>query len=248
MTPWRRFLPTFLAERTDLYTLGAEYPEAVIEAGGIPLVVPHLTPDFADEVLAGLDGLVLTGGDDVHPTTYGAADSGVAQGTSVAADAWEVALARRAVDRRIPVLGICRGLQVLNVAFGGTLDQHISRPDTPHPPTPGDPEAVMAQRHEITLRPGCRLAAVYGTEARVVNTIHHQALDRVADPLEPVAWAPDGVVEAVEAADPDLDVVAVQWHPEKILEEGERPLFADFVERVRTVRDQRLGDRVVAGS
>jgi len=243
MTPWRRHLRTFLAERTDLYTLGSEYPEAVIEAGGLPLVLPHLAPELADEVLDGLDGLVLTGGDDVHPDTYGGADAGVAQGTSVAADAWEVALARRAVDRRIPVLGICRGLQVLNVAFGGTLDQHISRPDTPHPPTPDDPDAVMAQRHGITLQAGCRLAAVYGTEARVVNTIHHQAIDRVAEVFVPVAWAPDGVVEALEAADPDLDVLAVQWHPEKIIEEGERPLFAHFVERVHAVRSRRQGDR-----
>jgi putative glutamine amidotransferase len=246
MTPWRRPLPTFLAERTDLYTLATEYVSAVIEAGGLPLILPHLSPEHADEVLDGVDGLVFTGGDDVDPTSYGAVDDGRATGTSTSADAWEIALARRAVARKLPILGICRGIQILNVAFGGTLDQHISQADTPHPPTPSEPEAVMAQRHEITLRPDCRLAAVYGTEARVVNTIHHQGLGRVADALEPVAWAPDGVVEAVEATDPTVDLVAVQWHPEKIIEDGERALFTDFVERVRAVRDERQG-RVAVG-
>ncbi len=232
MTPWRRSLPTFLAERTDLYTLATEYVSAVIDAGGLPTIVPHLSAERADDVLDGIDGLVLTGGDDVAPASYGTDDGGLTQGTSTTADEWEMALARRAVERRIPVLGICRGMQLLNVAFGGTLQQHISAPDTPHPPTPDDPDAVMALRHPITLKPGCRLAAVYGAETRVVNTIHHQAVDRVAEPLEPVAWAPDGVVEAVEATDPMADVVAVQWHPEKIIEDGERALFTDFVARV----------------
>lgn len=235
MTPWRRPLPTFLAERTDLYTLGAEYPNAVAEAGGLPVLLPHLDAAAVDELLDDLDGLVLCGGDDVDPASYGAADEGVSHGTSASADAWELALARRAVDRRVPVLGICRGAQVLNVALGGTLRQDIAAPGTPHPPTPDDPEAVLAQRHEIELLPDSRLARLYGTTRRVVNTIHHQALDRIADALVPVAWAPDGVVEAVEARDPAVEVIAVQWHPEKILDEGERPLFADLV---------RVADRV----
>jgi putative glutamine amidotransferase len=163
----------------------------------------------------------------------------VSHGTDPGADRWELALARRAVERKVPVLGICRGAQILNVAFGGTLRQDIAADGSPHPPTPAEPEAVLALRHPVELAPGSRLARLYGAEERVVNTIHHQALDRVADALVPVAWAPDGVVEAVEARDPDVDVVAVQWHPEKIIDDGERALFADLVERARAFRAGR---------
>ena len=238
MTPWRRPLPTFLSEATDLYTLGREYPDAVVAAGGLPLVLPHLAEAMADEVIDGLDGVVLCGGGDVDPDSYGAPDEGSHE-TSRDADRWELALARRALERGVPVLGICRGMQVVNVALGGTLAQDIGRDGTPHPPTPDDPDAVMAQRHPVTIRPGSRLAAIYGTEERLVNTIHHQALDRVADGLEPVAWAPDGIVEAVEAVDPAVDLLAVQWHPEKIIEDGERALFAAFVDRARDRRAER---------
>ncbi len=231
MTPWRRMLPTFLAARTDLYTLGQEYAAAIVAVGGIPLILPHLDPGSADEVLDGVDGLVLCGGDDVDPATYGATDQGGNHLAPPGADPWELALARRAVERNLPVLGICRGLQVLNVAFGGTLQQHIAVEGSAHPSTPDDPEAVMAQRHPIAIRPGTRLAGVYGTEERVVNTIHHQAVDRLGEGLEAVAWAPDGIVEAVEAVDPAQDLLAVQWHPEKLPEADERALFADFVAR-----------------
>lgn len=243
MTPWRRPLPTFLSERTDLYTLGREYPDAIVAAGALPVILPHLDEAAVDEVLDDLDGIVLCGGDDVDPTSYGAVDEGVSHGTSPDADAWEMALTRRAVERRIPVLGICRGAQLVNVALGGTLHQDIAVPGTPHPPTPSGPEDVLAQRHPIEIRPGSRLTAIYGTERRVVNTIHHQAVDRVADGLEAVAWAPDGVVEALEALDPTVDLIAVQWHPEKIVDEGEGPLFADFAERARRHRAHR-DDRV----
>src|SRR5262245_9910594 len=243
MTPWRRFLPTFLAERTDLYTLGAEYTDAVAEAGGVPLILPHLEPEWADEVLDTLDGLVLCGGDDIDPAAYGAEDEGVSYGVSARADRWELTLARKAVERQLPLLGICRGVQLLNVAFGGTLRQHIGQPDTPHPPNPKDPEAIMAQRHPITIRPGSRLATIYGTEERVVNTIHHQGLDRVADGFEAVAWAPDGMVEAIEPVDPAVPAVAVQWHPEKIIEDGERALFAAFLDEVQAKREAGAGAR-----
>ncbi len=232
MTSWRRVLPTFLADRTDLYTLGEEYPAAVIGAGGLPLMLPHLTATDADEVLDGLDGLVLCGGDDVDPATYGAEDEGTNHVGPAGTDPWELALARGAVDRAIPVLGICRGLQVLNVSMGGTLRQDIAAEATPHPPNPADPAEVLALRHPVTIRAGSRLAGVYGVEERVVNTIHHQAVDRLGDGLEAVAWAPDGIIEAFEAVDPATDLLAVQWHPEKMPADEERPLFVDFVTRV----------------
>ncbi len=241
MTPWRRMLPTFLAARTDLYTLGEEYAASVAVAGGLPMILPHLDPGSADEVLDGLDGVVLCGGDDVDPATYGAVDQGGNHLALAGTDAWELALARRAVDRGIPVLGICRGLQVLNVALGGTLHQHVAVEGSAHPPTPVDPEAVMAQRHPIAIAPGSRLAGVYGVDQRVVNTIHHQAVDRLGDGLEAVAWAPDGIVEAVEAVDPAVEILAVQWHPEKMPDDSERPLFVDFIARVAVRRTSEDG-------
>jgi putative glutamine amidotransferase len=228
MTPWRRHLPTFLAEQTDLYTLGAEYPDAVTAAGGVPLLVPHLTEDEVDTVLDAVDGLVLCGGDDVDPAAYGDTHDGRSKGVNPDADRWEVALARRAVERGVPVLGICRGMQVLNVAFGGTLHQDIADPDGVHRPTSPVPDEVLAERHEIKIEPGSRLAEIYGTEHRVVNSIHHQAIERLADGFVPVAWAPDGVIEAIEPVD-ERNVLAVQWHPEKIIDEGEAALFAAFV-------------------
>jgi putative glutamine amidotransferase len=230
MTTWRRTMATFLSDRTDLYTLGAEYPQSLIDAGAIPVLLAHAEPEDAARVLEDLDGLVLVGGDDVHPESYGDDHDGRSKGVDARADAWEIALARAAVARRLPVFGICRGFQILNVAFGGSLHQDIADPEGVHRPISGLPHEVMGERHEISITPGCRLAMAYGeTHHRVVNTIHHQAVDQVAPGWVATAVAPDGVVEALEPEDPDLPVLAVQWHPEKIREEGDQTLFDWFV-------------------
>jgi putative glutamine amidotransferase len=230
MTTWRRTMPTFLDDETDLYTLGAEYPQSVIDAGGLPVLLPHHHPDDAVRVLEGFDGLVLVGGDDVDPASYGHVNAGLSKGTSVAADASEMALARAAFDLDIPIFAICRGFQVLNVAMGGTLHQDMTEPGTPHPPVSSVPAEVKLLRHPITVRPGSMLAKAYGgcTE-RVVNSIHHQAVAEIAPGYHAVAWAPDGMVEAIEPDTPDHRVLAVQWHPEKITDEGDDVLFHHFV-------------------
>lgn len=236
MTTWRRPLPTFLAEHTDLYTLGAEYPQAIADAGGLPVLLPFVAPHDAPRALEGMDGLVLVGGDDLAPSTYGA-DHGHAKGARADADASDLALFRAAVTAGLPVLGICRGLQVANVACGGTLHADIVDPDGVHRPISDVPHEVMAQRHEIHLDPGCWLARAYGTTQRTVNSIHHQAIERLGDGLRAVAWAPDGTIEAIEPTGGGMRVVAVQWHPEKIVEEGDGVLFAAWVDEVRAVRD-----------
>ena len=230
MTTWRRPLPTFLAERTDLYTLGAEYPRAVIDAGGLPVLLPHHDPADAAAVLDGFDGLVLVGGDDIDPLHYAERDHGVSKGVSASADASDLAFARAAIEARLPVFGICRGYQVLNVAMGGTLHQDVTTADGLHRPISDVPSEVMGERHEVTIEPGSRLAAAYGSTRRTVNSIHHQAVEHLAPGFRAVAWADDGTIEAIEPNDTACPVLAVQWHPEKIADEGDHVLFGYFLE------------------
>jgi putative glutamine amidotransferase len=226
ITSWRRELPTFVSDRTLLYTLADEYVRCVADAGGIPLLLPHLRPEDAAGVLGGVDGLLVAGGGDVDPASYGAAPAGSKE-TDAGADASELALLHAARERRMPTFAICRGMQLLNVAYGGTLLQHLGDPDTLHP-VPDEPEAVLAARHDVTIEPDSRLAEVVGQGRRTVNTIHHQAIERLGDGLRVTATADDGIVEALEA-EPDWDLLAVQWHPEK-LERHDAPLFAWLVD------------------
>jgi putative glutamine amidotransferase len=235
MSTWRRSMPTFLSDRTDLYTLGAEYPQAVIDAGGLPLLLPHHRPEDAARVLEGFDGLVLVGGDDIHPSRYGADDLGVSKGVRDSADDSDLAFAAAAMDLEIPLFAICRGYQALNVAMGGSLHQDSVSPDGLHKPISDVPDEVMGERHPIEVAAGSHLAKAYGKHEHVVNSIHHQSIETVAPGFRPVAWAPDGTVEAIEPDDPTARVLAVQWHPEKIVAEGDDVLFRYFLdELVRT--------------
>jgi putative glutamine amidotransferase len=229
MTTWRRTMPTFLSERTDLYTLGVEYPAAIQAVGGLPYLLPHHRAEDAHQVLEGFDGLVLVGGDDIDPTQYGQSDHGLSKGVSASADESDLALARAAVELRLPTFAICRGCQVMNVAMGGTLYQDITTPGTHHEPISPVPDEVLAARHPLRIEAGSRLAKAYGATEHVVNNIHHQAIDQVAPGFHAVAWAPDGVIEAIEADDADVPVLAVQWHPEKIVNEGDHVLFEHFL-------------------
>ena len=232
MSTWRRIMPTFLSDRTDLYTLGSEYPQAVIDAGGLPLLLPHHHPDDAVRVLEGFDGLVLVGGDDIHPNRYGHDDLGVSKGVRDEADESDLAFAAAAIEIGIPLFAICRGYQALNVAMGGTLHQDSVTDDGLHRPISDVPHEVMAERHHIEVAAGSRLATAYGSHERIVNSIHHQSIDEVAPGFHAVAWAPDGTIEAIEPDDDGARVLAVQWHPEKIAHEGDDVLFRYFVDEL----------------
>jgi putative glutamine amidotransferase len=232
MSTWRRIMPTFLSDRTDLYTLGSEYPQAVIDAGGLPLLLPHHHPDDAIRVLEGFDGLVLVGGDDIHPNRYGHDDLGVSKGVRDEADESDLAFAAAAIEIGIPLFAICRGYQALNVAMGGTLHQDSVTDDGLHRPISDVPHEVMAERHHIEVAAGSRLATAYGSHERIVNSIHHQSIDEVAPGFHAVAWAPDGTIEAIEPDDDGARVLAVQWHPEKIAHEGDDVLFRYFVDEL----------------
>lgn len=186
------------------------YVDAVCRAGGLPILLPVLDPGDAADVLATVDGLLLTGGGDIDPARYGAAPHPSVYGVDAGRDAWELALARAAVGGDVPVLGICRGSQVLNVAAGGSLVQHLPDvSDEPH----RVPERADQVVHTVDVAEGSRLAAVVGCATLGVNTLHHQAAGVVGSGLAVVATAPDGTIEAIEGRH-GCRVLGVQWHPE----------------------------------
>ena len=193
----------------------------------------------ADDLGALLDvvgGLVLTGGEDVAPRHYGAEAHPRLGAVHAARDAVELALVQAARARRTPTLAICRGIQLLNVALGGTLVQDLpsERPGT----LPHDAGRARGERtHAVEVQPGSRLAAALGATRLRVNSLHHQAVDRPAPQLRAVAHAPDGVVEAMEGAPRSpWPLLAVQWHPEELVGDApawDRRLFEHFAELVR---------------
>jgi putative glutamine amidotransferase len=187
--------------------LPERYSGQVQQAGGVPVLLPPV-PGI-EAAVARLDGLVLTGGGDIDPARYGAEPDPHTGRVSPQRDSAELGLAAAALAAGIPVLGICRGLQVLNVALGGTLRQHLPD-DAGHRVPPGE-----FGSHPVRVSPGSRLAAILGGElCQEVPTSHHQAVDRLGQGLTATAWSADGVVEAAELADPARFVLAVQWHPE----------------------------------
>lgn len=185
------------------------YLDVVVRAGGTPLLLPPL-PEADASVLDVIDGLVLSGGGDVDPASYGAVPHPRTGGTSSVRDGAEETLLRAALERDVPVLGVCRGMQVLNVTLGGTLVQHL--PETvgseDHRPAPG----VFGETL-VRLEPGSLLNGLLGDEVEVACH-HHQAVDVLAQSLVPVGRSSDGTVEAVELRGPRF-AVGVQWHPEE---------------------------------
>jgi putative glutamine amidotransferase len=211
------------------------YGDAARMAGLRPYILPVLAAADADAMLAGMAGLILTGGEDVDPAQYGAAAHPALGEIHAQRDAFEIALVRAARARGLPTLAICRGVQVANVALGGTLVQDLpsERPDA----LPHDGRWERSDRvHALRVVDGSRLAGALGATSATINSMHHQALDRVAAGLRAVAHAPDGVVEGVEWAGNDWWMTGVQWHPEELTETAEdwdRALFAAFAAAVR---------------
>ncbi len=211
------------------------YTDAARTAGLRPYVLPVLPAADADAMLDGMAGLILTGGEDVDPSHYGNVPHPSLGAVHAERDAFELALVRAAHARRIPTLAICRGVQIANVALGGTLVQDLPSEWPAALPHDGHWERD-ARVHELHLVAGSRLASALGTTRATTNSLHHQAISRVADGLVAVAHAPDGVVEGVEWADEDWWMTGVQWHPEELTattESWDRALFAAFGAAVR---------------
>lgn len=220
---------------TNRVRLTAAYVTALENAGLIPLIVPPLSLDgAAAAILDSVAGLVLTGGEDVDPARYGEKRHEKVRSVNAARDATEASLIEQAKAMGKPVLAICRGIQILNVALGGTLVQDIpSQIGTTiahDEDTPRD-----ARSHEILIESGSLIAAAVGAEHVTVNSFHHQSVARVADGMRVTARSPDGVIEGMESTDSNWWVMAVQWHPEEMTDSPEpwdRGLFNAFARKI----------------
>jgi len=228
------------ADRTGV---NEAYVKAVVAAGGVPLVLsPLMGPAVAGRALDGVDGLVLTGGEDMDPAWYGAEPSPRLSPPSRERDLFELALFAIARQRELPILGICRGIQVINVALGGTLYQDLptERPDgiDHRPDGPRDHRS-----HRVRVQSGSRAAAALGETAVTVNSSHHQAIKDLAPGLVAVGWSDDGVIEAVETPAGDPWLLAVQWHPEEMHRDRQAPdhgLFLALVQEAGGTRDRSV--------
>ena len=224
-----------------VHTMADKYPTAIIEATGcLPISIPAVGSKIdITAVLDMLDGLLLTGSpSNVHPSEYGCEPLDAEIMHDLARDATTLPLIREAVRRNLPVLAICRGIQELNVALGGTLHQRLQdMPDRiSHRPRKGSPEGPYGPAHSVALTPGGLLAALAGSEEIMVNSLHSQGIDRPAAGLRVEAVAPDGQIEGVSLPQARF-VVGVQWHPEyKVLENPiSAALFSAFGRACRAV-------------
>ncbi|MHA1107476.1 MAG: gamma-glutamyl-gamma-aminobutyrate hydrolase family protein [Alphaproteobacteria bacterium] len=213
------------------YAVRVNYCASVAAAGGLALMLPH-EPDQVTQYLETIDGLIVTGGAfDVDPALFGANERHDSVTTKDRRTAFEMAVTKGAIARDMPVLGICGGQQLLNVALGGTLIQHI--PDeiedalAHEQPNPRDEPG-----HAVRITPGTLLHRITGTEEMQVNSAHHQAVLAVADGTLIDAVAPDGVIEGIEAKDRRF-CLGVQWHPEFAIDPGDEKIFAALIEAAR---------------
>jgi len=212
--------------------LNNAYLLAVQQEGGVPVLLPpHLDDRALDALWSRLDGLLLTGGGDIDPERFGETRHPTVEAVSETRDRLEIALTERALHERRPLLAICRGVQVLNVALGGSLYQDIA-----HETGSSIAHNQTAPRHEPThhvkvMGEGTRLGATLGAPEMKVNSLHHQAIKRLGRGLRDVAWAPDGIIEGVEMPDATSLVLGVQWHPEELVahDPAARALFRALV-------------------
>ncbi len=219
--------------RNNFPTIGVNeaYVQSVSQAGGTPVLIPLGLPETTlVELLPRLDGIIFTGGGDVHPARYGNQPHPLVNSVDEDRDRVEITLFQAAYDRRMPFLGICRGLQLVNIALGGSLYEDLLAQY---------PQALQHNyfsvqapdylAHPVTVEEDTRLAGILGATRLEVNSLHHQGIRQLGSGLQPIAHAPDGLVEAVQVLDYPFGL-AVQWHPEWLQEHlAMRALFSEFV-------------------
>jgi putative glutamine amidotransferase len=233
-------LPGVPGERQTCWLMGRSYIEELRKVGAVPWVIPLIPHDPAtlEEIFVRLDGVFLTGGVDVDPSCYGEPKSPLCGTTDPDRDAVEIALLQHALKRQLPVFAVCRGIQILNVACGGTLYQDVAA-QVPaalkheYFPSPTQPDRKFLA-HDVAVKPGSRLSRILRDAVVPVNSMHHQAIKDLAPNLVATAHAPDGIIEAVEGKDEPY-LVGVQWHPEELTEShpGQARLFSTFAEAAR---------------
>lgn len=219
------------------WIMSQKYVQVLASLGAVPWLIPLLPDDEQTnrEIYERLDGVFLTGGVDVDPSQYGEEKHPKCGHTDPDRDAVELMLVRWAIEDKKPVLAVCRGFQVLNVACGGTLFQDVGS-QFPHaikhdhfPTASGDPTRDYLA-HDVRVDPKTRLGKFVGAEQVLVNSMHHQGIKKLAPTLTPSAWAPDGLIEGVEGSSNGQYLVAVQWHPEELTAmDGMRRLFTEFL-------------------
>jgi putative glutamine amidotransferase len=220
------------------------YVESLRQAGAVPVVIPP-QPENAEAIVDSLDGILLAGGDDCDPTAYGEPAHPTVEPMDPRRQNNDLTLARLARERRIPTLGICLGVQVMNVAAGGTLIQDIAselRTDIDHASEPSD-----RHRHDVLIEDNTRLSEILGDQELNVNSSHHQAIRHVGEGLRVTALAPDGIIEALE--DPSHPFyVGVQWHPEDMpADKSAQSIFGAFVDAARRYAEtKRNGSTVLS--
>lgn len=232
--------------RTPQILLGSPYLEAVQRVSATPvLLTPAHSQASIAELVDAVDGLVLTGGEDIDPSRYGHKPHPKLETVNHTRDEMELRALARALELRMPVLAICRGLQLLNVHFGGTLFQHLPS-EKPGGVIHEQSAPINERWHGARVEPGSRVEKLFAAQTFQINSFHHQGIDRLGAGLRAVGWADDGLVEAVEATDYPW-VIGVQWHPERgeveVPEDHRHPdwqLFFAFAEEARAYREARV--------
>lgn len=210
----------------------AGFPRGVTQTGNLPIIIPIQTdPARADAYVEHLDGLIFTGGQDVSPLVFGEDPLPELQDVYLARDQWEIALFHAAQNYQVPILAVCRGLQLVNSILGGSVYQDYKY----YPKSPDQPPVQHVQvhshmtdpHHSVTLKPASTLSTLLGGETTIaVNSYHHQVLHELAPSLTPTAWATDGVIEGAErpATEASAPILGVQWHPEVMIFKNEEML------------------------
>jgi putative glutamine amidotransferase len=214
--------------------LNEVYVQAVRAAGLTPLIVPPLSPEELEPIVGVARGIVFTGGEDIDPTEYGATNAGSHE-PHRERDKFELELVRLAHERNLPTLAICRGIQVVNVALGGTLVQDIAT-ECPSTIEHDQSDQRALRVHDVYVESGSKLANAVGATKIVVNSSHHQSIATVAEGLAVTARSPDGIIEGAEWQGDFWWMLGVQWHPEELIadsEEWDRGLFRAFAKQVQ---------------